>query len=317
MFIKGKLRRDLLEAALDESRDGVLLVDAQKAGFPIVLANRGFEQISGYTGADVLGKSFPLLAGDDIEQPELAALQQAMTGVDRAQFTLRNYRKNGALFWNELSLAPVVDENQSITHYILILRDVTARILLDQHMHQSQLDLPALKQQLHTLEYTDPLIGISNRHRFDEQCALLWSTAQRTHSEFSLLMVDMDHFAQFNVHYGQSAGDECLRIVGDSIAKSFARTSDCAARYTGARFAVVTLGGNLEELRRHARKLADRVRGLSIPHGGSPHGVVTITIGGICRVPQREHEVAEMAKIAEVALLQAKQRGRDQINVVG
>lgn len=317
MWIKGKLRRELLEAALDESRDGVLLVDAQKAGFPIVLANRGFEQISGYAGAEVLGKSFPLLAGDDTGQPELAALQQAMTGADRARFTLRSYRKDGALFWSELSLAPVADENRKVTHHIIALRDVTARILLDQHVHQSQLDLPALKQQLHTLEYTDPLVGISNRHRFDEQCALLWSTAQRTHSEFSLLMVDMDHFTQFNAHYGQSAGDECLRIVGDSIAKLFARASDCAARYAGARFAVVTLGGNPEELRRHARKLAERVRGLSIPHGGSPHGVVTVTIGGVCRVPQRDVSVAEMARIAEAALLQAKQRGRDQINVVG
>lgn len=316
MFSKGKLRRELLEAVLDESCDGVLVVDAQKATFPIVLANRGFEQISGYRGDEVLGKSFSLLAGDDIGQPELASLQQAMASANRAKLTLRNYRKDGVLFWSELSLAPVPDENNKVMHYILTLRDVTARILLDQHMHQSQLDFPALKQQLHTLEYTDPLVGIANRHRFDEQAAQLWSTAQRTHSEFSLLMVDMDHFAQFNVHYGQSAGDECLRIVGDSIAKSFARASDCAARYDGSRFAVVTLGGNLEDLRHHARKLGDRVRSLGIPHGGSPHGVVTVSIGGVCRVPQRETDAAEFSRLAEVALLQAKQRGRDQVNVV-
>jgi two-component system chemotaxis family response regulator WspR len=79
---------------------------------------------------------------------------------------------------------------------------------------------------------------------------------------------------------------------------------------------VATLGGNLEDLRHHARKLGDRGRSLSIPHGGSPHGVVTVSIGGVCRVPQREADAAEFSRLAEVALLQAKQRGRDQVNVV-
>jgi two-component system chemotaxis family response regulator WspR len=145
----------------------------------------------------------------------------------------------------------------------------------------------------------------------------LCSTAQRTRSEVSVLMIDLDHFKQFNERYGRSAGDECLRVVGECIAKSFTRAADCAARYGGEEFAVITLAANMDDLRLHAQRLCEQVRALNIPHGGSPHGVVTISIGGIQRLPARDTSQAELVGLAEQELLLAKQRGRNRIHIVG
>jgi diguanylate cyclase (GGDEF)-like protein/PAS domain S-box-containing protein len=307
---------DLLANAINESRDGITIADAGKEGHPIVYVNRGFEKITGYPAAEVIGSNYRFLQGNDTEQPELKTMHDALEKGESCQVILRNYRKNGSMFWNELSISPIHDAKGELTHFISIQKDVTARMMLDQHLHQSSLDLHTLKQQLNTMVYTDPLIGISNRHHFDEKLALLLSTAQRTHSEISVLMVDLDRFTLFNDRYGESAGDECLRIVGNCIAKSFTRTSDCAARYGGALFAVASLGADIESLQQHAQQLCAKVRALGIPHGDSPAGVVTVSIGGVSRVPFRDTSTKELVKLAEVALFDAKHRGRDLVHIV-
>jgi len=317
MNTPGRISRDLLVQAINQSQEGITIADAKKPGFPLIYVNEGFEKLTGYTSAEVVGKNYRILQGIDSEQPGLEVIRAAVSKAESCVVTLRNYRKDGSMFWNELSISPVHNAQGKLTHYIGIQKDATARILLEQHLHQSNLDLQTLNQQLNTLAYTDPLVGLSNRRHFDEQFASLRSTAQRTHSEMSVLMIDLDYFRQFNERYGRSAGDECLRMVGDCIAKSFARTSDCAARYGGQEFAVITLAANLEDLRRHAQKLCEQVRVLNIPNSDSPHGLVTISIGGVHRLPNLETNEEAIISLAERELFAAKHNGRNCVHITG
>lgn len=312
-----KISRDLLAQAIDQSHEGVTIADAKKKGFPLIYANEGFARLTGYTAAEVIGNSYRILQGNDTDQPGLAVIRAAVEKEESCVVTLRNYRKDSSMFWNEISISPVRNAAGKLTHYIGIQKDVTARILFEQHLHQSNLDLRTLNQQLNTLVYTDHLVGISNRRHFDEQFVSLLSSAQRTHSELSVLMIELDHFKQFNVRYGRSAGEECLRMVGDCIAKSFARTSDCAARYTGEEFAVISLAANLEDLRHHAQKLCEQVRALNIPNSDSSHGIVTISIGGVHRKPGRETTETELIKLADQELLAAQRGGHNRVHIVG
>jgi len=316
MDVVGQISHDLLAKAINESRDGITIADAREEGQPIIYANTGFEQMTGYAAAEVIGKNYRFLQGNDTAQPEIETIHNALARGEGCMVILRNYRKDGTMFRNELSISPVHNADGKLTHYIGIQKDVTARVPLEQHLHQTGLDLVMLNKQLNTLVYTDPLIGISNRRRFDEEFASLFSTAQRTHSELSVLMIDLDRFKLFNRRYGESAGDECLRIVGECIAKSFSRSSDCAARYGGAQFSVVSLGASNKDLQHHAQQLCAKVRALSIPHGDSPCGVVTISVGGVSRVPYRDTSPDELIKLAEVALYDAKHHGRDQVHIV-
>lgn len=312
-----KISRDLLARAIDQSHDGITIADAKQAGFPLIYVNEGFERLTGYRAAEVIGKNYRILQGIDTEQAGLAAIRAAVAREESCVVTLRNYRKDGSMFWNELSISPVHNAEGKLTHYIGIQKDATARILLEQHLHQSNLDLQALNQQLNTLSYTDPLVGLSNRRHFDEQFASLCSTAQRSRSPISVLMIDIDHFKEFNERYGRSAGDECLRMVGECIAKSFARTSDCAARYGSETFSVISIAANIDDLRLHAQKLCEQVRALNIPNSDSAHGIVTISIGGIHRLPDRETTEQELMQLTEQELLAAKHNGRNRVHISG
>jgi diguanylate cyclase (GGDEF)-like protein/PAS domain S-box-containing protein len=309
--------RELLAQAVDQLQDGVTIADARMNGFPIIYVNRGFERLTGYTSDEIIGNSYRILQGVDTAQTGIEIIRDSVAKGEACQVTLRNYRKDGSMFWNELCISPVHDEGGELLHYIGILKDVTARIMLEQHLHQSNLDLQTLNQQLSTLVYTDHLVGLSNRRHFDEQFANLLSTAQRTHSELSVLMIDYDYFKQFNERYGRSAGDECLRMVGDCIAKSFARTSDCTARYGGDEFAVISLAANIDELRHHAQKLCEQVRALNIPNSDSSYGVVTISLGGVHRIPDRETTETDLIKLADQALFQAKRSGGNRVHIAG
>ncbi|HEY0664460.1 MAG TPA: diguanylate cyclase [Gallionella sp.] len=297
------ISHELLVKALNESRDGITIIDAQQPGFPLVYVNQGFEKLTGYQAGEVIGHDYHMLQGSDTDHPEIATVRAAVAKGQGCVVTFRNYRKDGTMFWNQLSLSPVRNADGVLTHYIGIQKDATDRIQLE--------------QQLNELIYTDPLVGIANRRRFDERFKDLLHVARRIHSGMSLLMIDIDHFKQFNLRYGQSAGDECLRRVGENLAKSFSRASDCVARYGGGEIAVVSLSFGAAALRQHAEKLCEQVRQLAIPHEDSPQGVVTISIGGVHCMPNRETTEDMLMSLVNSKLQAAKRNGRNNALVIG
>ncbi len=316
MTLPLKVSRDLLAKAVDQAHGGITIADARKKDWPLVYVNAGFERLTGYPAAESLGKNGRFLQGADTDQYEIAVLRDALHEGKNCRVTLRNYRRDGSMFWNELSVSAVHNEAGVLTHYIGIQQDVTARIMLSQHLRESNLDLHTLNQQLYTLAHTDPVAGISNRRYFDEQLSQMLQTAQRTHSLLSVLVVNLDMFKCFNNRYGRAAGDACLRMVGERIAKSFARAADCVARYDGDEFAVVSMGDSIEGMQQHLSRLRDQVRALNIPHGDSPEGVVTICAGSVSLIPQRDTSAQGLLKQADNALKAAKQRGHDCENLI-
>ena len=128
-------------------------------------------------------------------------------------------------------------------------------------------------------------------------------------------MIDVDYFKQYNERYGQSAGDECLRAVGNCIKKLFVRTSDCMARFCDDDFGVVSFSSGSDALYRHAQKLCENVRLLNIPHEDSPHGKVTISVGGVHRLPNRDTTGVTLVEQAGKELLVAKSGGRNCVRI--
>jgi diguanylate cyclase (GGDEF)-like protein/PAS domain S-box-containing protein len=294
---------ELFAKILNDSCDGITIADAQRRSFPLIYANQGFERLTGYTSGEVIGKNYRvILQGADTKQPEIAAIRTAISKGEGCVVTLRNYRKDGSMFWNELSISPVRDAAGKLTHFFGIQKDVTDKVLLE--------------QQLTDLTNTDALVGISNRRHFDQRFADLLVVAKRIHSGMSVLMIDLDHFKQFNDRYGHAAGDECLRMVAACIKKSFIRTSDCVARYGGEEFATVSFSTSIDTLRRHAHRLCEQVRALNIKHDDSPHGVVTVSIGGIHRLPNRDATQELFVELASQELLVAKNNGRNCVSII-
>lgn len=118
---------NLYQRALECTSNGVVISDMSMPGQPVFYSNPAFSQITGYSADDAVGLNLAFLAGDDQAQPELLKLRAAVEQGERCTAVLRHYRKDGALFFNELAVAPVAAPGGRVAHYVSILNDVTER----------------------------------------------------------------------------------------------------------------------------------------------------------------------------------------------
>jgi len=122
--------------AVDASTNGILLTDARQPGMPVVFVNDGFSRITGYSRAESLGRNCSFLQGHDREQSGLAELRDAILRRQSCRVLLRNYRKDGTPFDNDLSVAPVYDElTGEVTHFVGVISDVSGRLQAERLLH--------------------------------------------------------------------------------------------------------------------------------------------------------------------------------------
>lgn len=144
-FEQADIQRRLKERALDAIANGVLITDPGLPDNPIIYANDAFSRLTGYPPHEILGRNCRFLQGDDCDQPDIARVRQAVASGTPVHAVLRNYRKDGTLFWNELFIAPVRDEAGRVTQFVGVQQDVTERKRLEQQLAE-RLD------QLHELD---------------------------------------------------------------------------------------------------------------------------------------------------------------------
>ena len=174
-----------------------------------------------------------------------------------------------------------------------------------------------LYQQLSQLALLDSLTRVFNRRYFDRQLNQEWRRLQRLSSSLSLIMCDVDYFKLYNDTYGHQQGDLCLQRVAQAIAKVVKRpATDVVARYGGEEFAVILPHTSQSGALKVAEEIRLAVKELEIPHqNSSVAAVVTISVGVAHTVPQAEDNSNVLVKAADLALYQAKERGRDCIAI--
>ena len=126
----------LRNSAIEFSVDSITISDAQQPDFPLVYVNSAFENTTGYTAAEALGRNCRFLQGADREQPALLELRAAQRAGHGCTVILRNYRKDGTFFWNELKLSPVFNAHGIVTHFIGVQNDITARKAAEEALRQ-------------------------------------------------------------------------------------------------------------------------------------------------------------------------------------
>jgi PAS domain S-box-containing protein len=131
----------LRDRAIAASSNGIVISDARQEDMPLIYINPAFERLSGYTAAEVLGRNCRFLQGDDRDQPALTILRAALHEGRDCTVVLRNYRKDGQLFWNELHMSPVHDGSGLLTHFVGVQTDITRR-------KQAEDDLQKAKDEL-------------------------------------------------------------------------------------------------------------------------------------------------------------------------
>ncbi|OUS05867.1 hypothetical protein A9Q81_03740 [Gammaproteobacteria bacterium 42_54_T18] len=144
----------IYERAVKATNSGVTITDARLQDYPIIYSNPAFEKMTGYSFAETVGRNARFLQGDENEQVALQVVREALDKGTHCKVTLRNYKKDGSLFWNELTLSPIIDSDGFLTHYIGIQNDITARVEAERKLldaKERELKVPKLLAQAASL----------------------------------------------------------------------------------------------------------------------------------------------------------------------
>lgn len=287
-------RNRLLVAALEATINGVVITDRDAT---IRWANPAFSKLTGYGLDEAIGRKPAELVKSGLQNQEYyQQMWDTLLAGDPWRGEIINRHKNGELYHEELSIAPVLNKAGVIKHFVGIKEDISER--------------KRLEMELQRLADTDPLTGLFNRRVFLER--LLEETGRLKRMErhsASLLMFDLDFFKQVNDSYGHAIGDKVLRRFADILVSDL-RNIDIPARLGGEEFAALLPGAVEQEAITIAERLRQKVEDTCMEH---PTGEVRFTVSiGVAQLSAEDKNYEDALHRADAALYQAKTQGRNQ-----
>ncbi|MDR5853567.1 EAL domain-containing protein [Caballeronia sp. LZ062] len=291
---RAELALRLQSRALDASVNAILITGVVNGAHVIEYANPAFKRITGYDPSEVIGRDCRFLHGPDGEQEGLTSIRRALAVNAEASVVLRNYRKDGGLFWNQLFVAPVPNAQGHTTHHIGIINDVT--------------DLMNYQEQLEYQANYDTLTRLPNRNLLRDRLQHAIDQARRRNSQIAVVFMDLDGFKNVNDSLGHSVGDRLLAVIGERLSRS-ARSSDTVARHGGDEFVIV-----LPDLTDEAGLTAwmERTRAtISEPIRLDETELYVGCSMGASLFPQDGDDAETVLKKADIAMYRAKDLGRN------
>ncbi|AGA34599.1 sensory box protein [Thioalkalivibrio nitratireducens DSM 14787] len=141
---------ELLALAVDVSNDGIVIAEQEGHDNILIYVNRAFEELTGYGRDEILYRDCRFLQGTDTDQEGVREIRAALDAGRPCRVVLRNYRKDGSMFWNELSITPVYNDDDQLTYYIGIQKDITGRIAAEQRADRAEQALAATRGEAGT-----------------------------------------------------------------------------------------------------------------------------------------------------------------------
>lgn len=201
-----------------------------------------------------------------------------------------------------------------VGHALRLKHEIECRKARERELLEIACQLETANATLRRLAHLDGLTEIPNRRAFDETLAWEWRRVERNLGDLALLLIDIDHFKQYNDRFGHAAGDECLRQVAHALSESYARPGDFAARYGGEEFVVILPETTLRGAAHVAERLRKAVAALDLEGSGTPAGTrVTASVGVAAVRPCDGGTPAALIEAADRALYSAKAQGRNQV----
>jgi len=295
---------DFLRGALDVAPDGVVITESGGDRL-VVYANPAFCRLTGYDVSELVGKNLRFLQGADREQPELTTLRDSMRHAEPARALLRNQRKDGTVFVNDMQIFPLKDANGQVTHFIGYHREGGTR----QKTGESGIrGLPNWVRE-------DRLTGLASRYYFEDVLKRDFALAQRDKTDIALLLFDIDQLGPYNEIFDRAGGDAVVKRVARAIAGSFRRGTDVVGRWEGASIIVLMHGTQADHVIQHATTVAHRVREQQIHHPRSQQKYVTVSGGVAIHTARPDENADKILHAVEHALARAKEQGRNRIIV--
>ena len=280
--------------AIESSVNGIVIAEAAGDDAPIIYVNPAFEQMTGYTREEVIGRNCRFLQGEERDQPGIGQLRDAVKARRETTVVLRNYRKDGTPFHNEIHIGLVRDTEGAVTHFIGILVDVTERM-----RYQAEAAFRATH---------DVLTGLPNRVLLQDRLKQALAFSRRHHAVIAVLFIDLDHFKTINDSLGHEAGDRVLQDTARRISACL-REGDTVCRSGGDEFIVM-----LPDLVQESDAIGVTTRIISVVGEPYEHQGRPLFIGcsvGVALAPRDVVDPSLLLRQADIAMHAAKKAGRN------
>ncbi len=280
-----------LSSAVEQSGSAVMITD--KYGH-IEYVNPKFSEVTGYQLAEIKSKTPSFLRSEITSTDTHKNLWSTILAGEPWVGDLRNRRKNGELYWNHLSIAPIVQTSGEITNFVATSEDIT-------QMKNAQ-------EEMERLAFFDILTNLPNRRLFRDRLQRTLSALRRSGDHAALMFLDLDQFKRINDTFGHDAGDTLLCEVATRL-KDIVRDNDTIARLGGDEFTIL-----VQQVKglTAARKVAQKILGvLRMPFVLAGREVNVTTSIGITLIPEDGRDTGVLMKNADLAMYEAKERGRN------
>jgi len=279
--------------------------------------NPKFEQLTGYTIDEVRGKNLRILQSGTHSKKFYKNLWDTITAGKEWFGEFHNKKKNGELYWEKASIAPVFDENNKISHFVAVKEDITEQKRVSEEQKetnqqlQSQLTkITELQSTLHEQAMRDPLTGLYNRRYMDEALKREIARSKREKYLVTVILLDLDFLKKFNDAGGHATGDIALRQLAGLLTTS-TRTEDTVCRFGGDEFIVILPNTSGENALMRTQMWRKQIEGFTLLHRKDQIFRITFS-AGIATYPTNGQTIEEILKCADTALYRAKLNGRDR-----
>lgn len=256
----------------------------------IISASEAFCKISGYSNAELVGRSHNIVRHPDMPKEVFKDLWETIQSGKVWRGEIKNRAKDGTAYWVEAIIEPEYSLDGEMKGYKSIRHDITD------------------KKRIEELSVTDRLTGLFNRHKLDVSFVDELRRADRYKRPLSIILFDIDHFKSVNDTFGHQVGDDILVTMADIIRRNI-RDTDIAGRWGGEEFLLLCPETNKSGVVRLAEKLRTILEAHAFPVVGqktASFGVVTVEAGG---------DAHQLLARADQALYKAKESGRNRIEV--
>jgi len=280
-----------LSIAIDQSVNSVVITDLNGV---IEYVNPHFYRVTGYEPDEVIGRRMNILKSGKNPEQTYIDIWLAIGEGRMWHGELLNKKKNCELFWEMVTITPVHDNEQKITHFISIQHDISERKALEQTSF---------------LAYHDQLTKLPNRALLADRFTQIVAHAQRINSKVALLMLDLDHFKEVNDNFGHQAGDQLLIEFVERL-KGAMRSCDTLARYGGDEFVMLVEDvTNIELLIELVNRL---MKAITTPFSFEEQEMSVTGSIGISIWPDDGKHMDILLKKADAAMYHSKEDGRNQ-----
>lgn len=257
--------------------------------------NPCFETTTGYSSTEVVGSKFNQLRSEQTSDETYKEMWDRIKSGAVWEGELQNKKKNGDLFWELVSIAPVLNSNGVVTHFIGTQHDISER--------------KAMEGRLNYLAYHDDLTGLPNRMLLNDRFCQEHARAKRKGEEFALLILDLDNFKVINDTLGHNTGDKVLVEVASRL-QDQARSGETVTRYGGDEFVILLTDiGSKNDLNIAAKRITDIIAEPIEQDERTLH--VTCSVG-IAIWPNNGDDLPSLLSHADAAMYSAKEQGRDR-----